>query len=112
MLRQLNLHVLGPSWREKYNREKAKAVKRIEFSLKLLVLQRDRGAYFLMEHPAYTDSWKIEAMEEFMKLDGVATGIADQCMYGLTMPSEIDWTPAPARKPISSRATAGACCRN
>ena len=43
-LQQLNLHVLGPSWREKYDREKAKAVKHIEFCLMLFVLQRDRGA--------------------------------------------------------------------
>ena len=34
-----------------------------------------------------------------MKLDGVATEIADQCMYGLTTPSEIDGSPTPARKP-------------
>ena len=45
-LQQFNLHVLGPSWREKHDRENAKAVKHIEFGLKLFVLQRDRVLIF------------------------------------------------------------------
>ena len=52
-----------------------------------------------MEHPAYEDSWKIEAMEEFMKLDGVAIEIGDRRIYGLKTPSQIDGSPTPARKP-------------
>ena len=52
-----------------------------------------------MEQLAYADSWNIEAIEKFMELPGLATEIADQCMYVLTTPSEVDGTPTLARKP-------------
>ena len=55
----------------------------IEFCLKVFKLQRNRGAYFLMEHPAFADSWKLECVEEFRKSEGEMEAVADQCMYGL-----------------------------
>ena len=61
----------------------------IEFCLKLFKLQRARGAYFLMEHPAYADSWKLDCVEDFRKSEGVMTSVADQCMYGLVTPGPL-----------------------
>ena len=55
--------------------------------------------FVLTEHPAYTDSWNIDGADEFVKFGGVSTEFADQCMCGLTMPSEVDGLPTPNRKP-------------
>ena len=63
------------------------------------MIQRARGDYFLFEHPAYADSWKIEEITEFALLDGVMIEVADQCMYGLTTPGEETGEPMPAKKP-------------
>ena len=98
-LTALNIAINGPEWKIKYDREKEKAVKHIEFCLKIFQLQRDRGAYFLMEHPAYADSWKLPEVEEFLCLDGVMTEIADQCMYGLTTQGQTPDSVMPAKKP-------------
>ena len=81
---QLNLAINGPEWKLTFDIEKAKAVLHIKCCLNNFQLQRDRGAYFLMEHLAYADSWKLPEVEEFLQLEGIMTEIADQCMYGLT----------------------------
>ena len=58
-LQQLNLHVHGPEWAVKFEVEKKKAAAHIVFCLKVLQLQRARGAYFLFEHPESADSWNL-----------------------------------------------------
>ena len=98
-LQQLNLHVHGDSWKAKFEKEKQKAVKHIVFCLKLFQLQRNRGAYFLFEHPESADSWQIPELVEFTKLDGVMTQVADQRMYGLVSPTGNGKEVLPAKKP-------------
>ena len=51
----LNIHTQGLAWAEKFAEDKAKAALHIEFCLKVFKLQRNRGMYFLMEHPACAD---------------------------------------------------------
>ena len=46
-------------------------------------MQMHAGNYFLMEDPAYADSWKIPEVVEFLNVGGVDHVVADQCMYGL-----------------------------
>ena len=77
-----------------------KAVLHIKFCLKLFKLQRARGAYFSMEHPAYADSWELDCVEDFRKSEGVMTSAADQCMYGLVTTGPLpDKEPLAAKKP-------------
>ena len=82
-IQQLNLHIHGHVWRQRFEEDKAKAVLHIEFCIKLFKIQRSRGAYFLMEHPLYANSWKLDCLEDFRKSEGVMTSDADQCMCGL-----------------------------
>ena len=98
-LMQLNIHVQGPEWYEKFKIEKAKARKHIQFCIRLFLLQRARGDYFLFEHPAYADSWGLEEVVRMGELEGVSTVVADQCMYGLTTPGPDRRTEMPAKKP-------------
>ena len=109
-IQQLNLHVHGGAWRLKFEKDKEKAVLRIAFCLKLFKLQRSRGAYSLMEHPAYADSWKLDCVEDFRKSEGVMTSVADQCMYGLVTlgPLPPDKEPMAAKKPTQSMSNS--CC--
>ena len=58
-----------------------------------------RGAYFLMEYPAYIDSRKLLEIVEFKELPGVMSTVADQCMYGLATPSNTKLGEAPAMEP-------------
>ena len=44
-----------------------------------------------------------------MKVNGVVIEIADQCMYGLTTPNEIDGSPTPAQKP--TKLSSNSWCR-
>ena len=55
-IQQLNLHIHGEAWKKRFEEDKAKAVSHIEFCIKLLKLQKARGAYLVMEHPAYANS--------------------------------------------------------
>ena len=77
----------------------AKAIEHIRFCIELFKLQRHRGAYFLMEHPAYADSWGLLEMVELASLEGVNTSVADQCMYGLLTQGASRDEQAPARIP-------------
>ena len=55
--------------------------------------------FFLPEHPAYADSWKLPEVVEFKELTGVMSTVADQCMYGLMTPSKTELGEAPAMRP-------------
>ena len=45
-VQELNIAVHGPDWEEAFNIEKLKAVKHIEFSMRIATLQMSWGAYF------------------------------------------------------------------
>ena len=59
------------------------AKEHLKFVAKLYKIQWGEGRKFLHEHPAGATSWQLWMMQEVMKLEGVRTTIADQCMYGL-----------------------------
>ena len=82
-LQQLNIHVQGPEWKLKFDTERVKAVEHIKCCIRLFRLQRNRGDYFLFEHPESADSWDLPEVQEFLKTEGVMTSVVDQCMYGL-----------------------------
>ena len=101
-LMQLNLAVQGDEWKLKFEVEREKAKKHIVFCIEIFKMQMARGDYFVMEHPAYADSWKLDELIELASMSGVMTQIADQCMYGLTTPSEEDRSKElPAKKPTT-----------
>ena len=64
-IQHLNLHIHGEAWRQRFEEDKAKAVLHFKFCIKLFKLQKARGAYFFMEHPAYADSWTFDCLEDF-----------------------------------------------
>ena len=82
-IQALNIHVHGPAWEARFLVERETAVKHITFCIKLLRLQMQRGIFFLMEHPAYADTWKIPEVIEGFKLTDVDSVIGDQCLHGL-----------------------------
>ena len=98
-LQQLNIHVQGPLWKEKFDLERVKATEHIKFCLRLFNLQRNRGDYFLFEHPGSADSWELPEMREFRGLEGVMTSVVDQCMYGLVTHGAVKGELLPAKKP-------------
>ena len=98
-LQELNLAIHGPEWEAAFKIEKLKAVKHIEFSMRIAKLQMSRGACFVFEHPARASSWELPAIIEVEKSEGVDTVIGDQCMYGLTTPNADRTAMAPAKKP-------------
>ena len=51
--------------------------------VKLYKIQGQEGRQFLHEHPAGATSWQFRVIQDLLKLKGVQTTIADQCMYGL-----------------------------
>ena len=57
------------------------------------------GGYFLFEHPAYGDTWKVPEMEEMLNMPNVDSVIADQCMYGLVTRGVAGGPEMPAKKP-------------
>ena len=99
-LQQLNLHVHGPEWAAEFAKRRIKAAEHISFCLKLFRLQRNRGDYFLFEHPESADSWQLPEVVEFLSSEGVMTTAVGQCMYGLTTrgPSPAEGE-LPAKKP-------------
>ena len=98
-LQALNIHVHGPAWEAKFLEEKKKAVEHVKFCIKLFKWQMSNGAYFLFEHPAYGDTWKLPEMQELMAMPGVGDAVADQCMYGLTTRGAPGESELPAKKP-------------
>ena len=71
-LQALNIHVHGPAWEAKFLEDKEKAIQHVRFCIKLFKMQMAAGNYFLFEHPAYGDTWKLPEMEELRSLPGVS----------------------------------------
>ena len=47
--------------------------------------QRQRGKYFLFEHPAQAVSWKEEVVKKVEEMEGVEVITTDMCMFGLNV---------------------------
>ena len=62
--------------------QEEKAIAHIVFCLKVFRLQIALAAYFLMEHPAYADRWKLPEIIEFKELPGVTSTVAESVCMG------------------------------
>ena len=85
---------------------KEKAIKHIDYCMRLARTQVEREDYFLFEHPAHATSWGSEAIEKMMHEPGVNDTVADQCMYWLVTPNADRTEFVPAKTPtkfMSSR---------
>ena len=80
-LQKLNEHRRDP---EVVAREKVAADVHMRFCCELYEEQHRRGAFFLHEHPAGAESWKMRCMLKVMAMKGVEAVVADQCCFGLT----------------------------
>ena len=60
----------------------AQAMVHLEFVCRLYRKQRERGLYFLHEHPATAKSWDEKCIVERLALSGVWRINGDQCQLG------------------------------
>ena len=84
---------------EKVRQAIAEGERHWNFCCSLYRRQLALGRHFLHEHPARALSWKHPQIASISRMAGVHLVTADQCAYGLTTPSQVDGTPAPAMKP-------------
>ena len=59
------------------------ATEMLEFSAKVCQIQAGAGRYFVLEHPAYADSWGMGCLKGVLGRDDVGTVKLDMCMYGM-----------------------------
>ena len=78
-LQNLNKERGSEAWTKEYN----KAVKHLEFMVKVYRKQMAAGRWFLHEHPENATSWSIKEMKEMAAEHGVQLTVVDQCAYGL-----------------------------
>ena len=98
-LQALNLYLNGDAWRIEFKEERRKAIKHIDFCLKLFKVQQRTGRSFFIELPAYADSWQLPQRVDLAESPGVGTIICDMCMYGFVTPSSDRTSFLPAKKP-------------
>ena len=70
-------------WSSHKQEELERARKHLAFVCQVYQYQMDNGRWFLHEHPSTATSWRESCVLKVMKKEGVATTIADQCMFGL-----------------------------
>ena len=94
------------NWNNNFKRMTESEIRRVltqgrchlSFAAQIYRDQHARGKFFLHEHPATAESWKEEVIKRLLKLPGVGTTIADQCMFN-SMTLDADGVPGLARKP-------------
>ena len=59
---------------------------------------KEPNRWFVFEHPAYADTWRLPCMKRLLETPGVDWRIADQCQYGLVTPDH-SGQQTPALKP-------------
>ena len=86
VLQELNKAVHGdkPGWMEKFEVEKAKAVKHIEFCCALYRYQIQQGGYVLHEHPWTARSWRLPVMNELLPHPSVNLVQGHMCQFRMT----------------------------
>ncbi len=80
-----------------YLSRRAAADSLLFFSLTVCTHQYDHGRYFLHEHPATADSWKLDFVLNLSRRPGVFVSTFDQCNFGLRAP----YSGQPCRKRTS-----------
>ena len=71
----------------------------LRFCCQIYRRQLARGKHFLHGHPPRALSWNESQIAALVKSPFTHLVVADQCAYGLTTPSQVDGSPAPAMKP-------------
>eukprot|EP00973_Karenia_brevis_P055055 7654108-Karenia_brevis.AAC.1 len=57
--------------------------KHVKTCMDLYKLQMKEGRYFLHEHPAYADSWCLDATEQVKRMKGVYVVSGPMCRFGM-----------------------------
>ena len=99
MLQELNIAVHGKdeAWMKKFEEQKAKATRHIEFCCELYRYQLSQRRHFLHEHPWSARSWKLSCIEDLLIDSRVLLAHGDMCRFGMT--SHID-KPSGERGPV------------
>ena len=84
-LQELNkyVHRDDPAWLSRFEEEKKKASRHIEFCIQLYRHQLRQGIHFLHGHPWGASSWKILSVEELLQDGRVHIVENHQCRFGL-----------------------------
>ena len=84
-LQELNkyVHRDNPEWLARFEEEKRKASRHIEFCIQLYRYQLRQGRHFIHEHPWGASSWKMDSVVELMRDGRVFTVESHQCRFGL-----------------------------
>ena len=83
---------------EKRERQLVEGKISLAFALSAYEWQVRRGRYFLHEHPASAESWKMDEVRAIQCMDGVATVTGDSCMFGMKS-VDAEGIERPAKKP-------------
>ena len=86
ILQELNLAVHGdkPGWKDKFEVEKAKAKKHVEFCCELYRFQIGKGRHFLHEHPWSARSWDLPCVERLLGHPSVGVTQGHMCRFLMT----------------------------
>ena len=86
VLQELNkwLNRNSQEWLDKFELNRQKAVRHIEFCCRLYKLQMAAGRYFLHEHPWTARSWELEAMKSLLSDPRVKRAKTHMCQFGMT----------------------------
>ena len=61
----------------------ARAIKMVEFGVKLCEAQHRAGRLFTFEHPASATSWRLPCVTRLMSLGGIYAAVLDMCQFGM-----------------------------
>ena len=86
VLQELNKAAHGdkPGWLDKFNAEKAKAIKHIEFCCALYRYQLQQGRHFVHEHPWTARSWALPCVQKLLDHPSVEVTQAHMCRFMMT----------------------------
>ena len=68
----------------------------LDFTMRLITIQHNRGGYFVFEHPAGATSWQERSVQKVLRETGATVTTFDQCQIGLK--TRVEGVEGPARK--------------
>ena len=71
-------------WLDRFELNRQKAIRHVEFCCKLYKMQMAGGRYFLHEHPWTARSWELDAMESLLADPRVKKVKTHMCQFGMT----------------------------
>ena len=87
VLQELNKAVHGkkPGWQAKFDIEKQKAIKHVEFCCALYKFQIQNGRHFLHEHPWTARSWKLKCVDDLANHPAVRLVQGHMCQFRICL---------------------------